>query len=84
MAYLMKVCELHERNTGSGDEYRYITGWMDPTTRVVIMPNRDKQEAGDADWIMYLSPVRSREDEEIAAELAAEAGSKSRSQDAEG
>ena len=67
MAYLMKVCDMFARNLDS--PYGYISGWMDPHTRVLIMPNREKKTDKDADWIMYLAPVARREDdtEEVTA-----------------
>lgn len=57
MAAMMKVCELFERNAAGGNPYRYLTGWMNPETRVVVMPNREKRAASDADWVLYLAPV---------------------------
>jgi hypothetical protein len=57
MALMMKVCGLSERNAGGGNAYRYMTGWLNEQTRVVIMPNRDKSDGDDADWVLYISPV---------------------------
>jgi hypothetical protein len=57
MAAMMKVCELFERNAAGENPYRYLAGWMNPEMRVVVMPNRDKRAASDADWVLYLAPV---------------------------
>lgn len=57
MAAMMKVCELFERNAAGDNPYRYLTGWMNAEMRVVVMPNRQKRAASDADWILYLAPA---------------------------
>jgi len=77
MAYMMKVCELHERNTGGGDAYRYLVGWMNPETRLVIMPNREKQSPDDGEWVLYIAPLarpRADEDKDENAGANANAG----------
>ncbi len=59
MAVMMKVCGLFERNADGGNAYRYLTGFLNEQTRVVIMPNREKRSDGDPDWILYLAPLPS-------------------------
>ena len=57
MAYMMRICGLFERNASGDNPYRYMTGQINGDTRVVVMPNREKNAAGDPDWILYLAPL---------------------------
>ncbi len=54
MAFMMKVCGLHERNSGADGRYGYLSGWIDASTKLVVMPNRDPAAGGD-EWILYLA-----------------------------
>jgi hypothetical protein len=67
MALMMKVCGLSERNAAGGNAYRYMTGWLNEQMRIVIMPNRDKHEGDDADWVLYLAPVALKAPEDAKA-----------------
>ncbi len=58
---MMKVCGLTERNIGSDDRYRYLTGVVDSSTKLVIMPNRNREEDPDADWIAYIAAAKEEE-----------------------
>ncbi len=66
MAFMLKVCELHERNTGGDDAYRYLVGRMNAETRLVIMPNRERRSPEDGEWVLYVAadagPARAPED----------------------
>ena len=64
MAYMMKICGLTERNTGADDRYRYLTGQIDGSTKLVIMPNRNREEDPDADWIAYIAAGEDESEEE--------------------
>jgi hypothetical protein len=55
MALMLKICGLEERNAGSDERYRYLTGWIDGSTKLVIMPNRDREAEPDAEWIAYVA-----------------------------
>jgi hypothetical protein len=55
MALMMKICGLSERNIGADERYRYLSGWIDGSTKLVIMPNRDREEEPEAEWIAYIA-----------------------------
>ena len=57
MAFLMRICELTERNSIGGNPYRYMVGMINDGMRVIVMPNRDKQSEGDPAWVLYFAPV---------------------------
>ncbi len=68
MAHMQKICDLVERNSAVEERYRYLTGWIDATTKLVVMPNRS--DAASGDWIAYIATYSQTDDSNINDEEA--------------
>jgi hypothetical protein len=54
MRDLIRLTGLWKARSKAGEAY--LAGQISPTSRLLILPNPDKQKDSDPDWIAYLAP----------------------------
>jgi len=66
MADMIKLTGLWRQESKSGGSY--LSGLVSPTSKLLVLPNRQKKDAKEPDYIAFLAPGKDAGDREDADE----------------